>query len=271
MEFGTTIRKTIVVDGFVASDQGTRAYQQDAARVQTRGSFAAAVLCDGMGGLNGGEKASELGVNLFLRDLQKQWPVADLPEFLRMEACRLDRAVMSLENDEGQPLQAGSTVIAVVVSNGKAYWVSVGDSRIYLFRNGEMCCLTKAHNYKTMLKEQLETGEIGMETYTREIAQGEALTSYLGIGDLSLIDQNEKPLELWEEDILLLCSDGLYKTLTEEQIRALVNESGSHLGLAGNRLLETAHRRGAGGQDNTTVALLKLIGVDADKGGVNFA
>ena len=56
----------------------------------------------------------------------------------------------------------------------------------------------------------------------------------------------------------MLCSDGLYKTLTEEQIEAVVTESGGNISIAGERLRETAGRWGRNGQDNTTVILLKI-------------
>lgn len=260
MELERTIVRDMKIDSFAITDQGTRKYQQDFWGLEIRGPVAAAVLCDGMGGLAGGEQASRLGVKLFLRDFWNAWPMDDIPDFLRKEALRLDQAVYGLEKQDGSRLNAGSTIVAVVIVQDRLYWMSVGDSRLYLFRDGEMTCLTQEHNYKTMLEEEMAAGLINLEYYNREIGQGEALTSYLGIGKLTLIDGNCPDFELEEEDILLLCSDGLYKTLAEEQIRALVNESGSCLEIAGRRMIETAGRRGVNGQDNTTLILLKVTG-----------
>lgn len=242
---------------YTATDRGTREYQQDAADVKVRDELGIAVLCDGMGGLNGGEKASDLAVKHFIRDLKEAWPVSKIPDFLENEARLLDQAVYALTDGDGTRLNAGSTLVAAIIEKNRLYWVSVGDSRLYLLRNGKMRCLTAAHNYKTMLQEKLSAGQIDLDYYNTEIHQGEALTSYLGMGRISLIDRNFKPLELLEEDILLLCSDGLYKTLSDEQIQAIVEESGGHISLAGERLIEIAGRWGAKGQDNTTLILMK--------------
>lgn len=239
------------------TDQGTREYQQDAAYAEVGNGLGAAILCDGMGGLNGGEKASNLGVKHFVRDLKEAWPMASVPGFLVQEAKRLDRMVNGLVDEAGNRLNAGSTMVAAVIEAGLLYWVSVGDSRMYLLRDGSLTCLTAEHNYKTMLREKLEAGQISMDYYEAEIGQGEALTSYLGMGNISLIDVNQSPFSLRENDVLLLCSDGLYKTLNQEQIQALLEESGNDIVLAAERLIQTARRLGVRGQDNTTLILIK--------------
>lgn len=258
MDLENTLEVPMQLEYYLLTDRGTREYQQDAAYVEVRGKLGTAVLCDGMGGLNGGEMASDLGVNGFSKDLKDAWPIGDVPKFLNQEAKRLDQAVAGLTDKTGRRLNAGTTIVATVINENRLFWMSVGDSRIYLLRKGEMRCLTAAHNYKTMLREKLEAGLIDMEYYNAEIGQGEALTSYLGMGNISLIDGNIAPFELEENDILLLCSDGLYKTLTDEQIQALIEESGSYLHIAGQRLIETARRFGVRGQDNTTLILMKF-------------
>lgn len=245
------------IEHYLVTDQGTREYQQDAGAVEAEGNVAAAVLCDGMGGLSGGERASNLAIDCFFRDLKEQWQPSDIPAFLQQEARCLDQEVHSLTDGNGTRLNAGTTIVCVLVIDSHLYWLSVGDSRIYLLRNGQLKCLTAAHNYKTMLQQRLEAGQIDMNYYNEEIRQGEALTSYLGMGGLAMTDVNTTPFLLQEEDILVLCSDGLYKTLSDEQIQALVEESGGNLKLAGERLMDTARRWGVRGRDNTTVILLK--------------
>lgn len=246
------------IDTYTATDQGTREYQQDAAKVITDGNSALAVLCDGMGGLKYGEMASNQTVQHFLRDMEEAWPVKNLPSFLEEEARRMDRMVCNLTDREHHKLDAGTTLVSAVVRENRLYWMSVGDSRLYILRDKRLKCLTKDHNYKIMLQEKLNEGKVDMDFYNSEIGRGEALTSYLGMGNISLIDKNESPFMLKRDDILLLCSDGLYKTLTEEQIEVVISESGGSISLAGDRLLKTAGRWGRKGQDNTTVILLKV-------------
>lgn len=247
------------IESYIMADQGTREYQQDAACVQIDGNVGMAVLCDGMGGLNSGEKASNQSVKQFLRDMNEAWPVKNLAGFLKDEARRLDRMIYSLTDEKNKRLNAGTTIVSAVIMEKHLYWMSVGDSRLYLLRNGTLRRLTKDHNYKTMLQEKLASGKVDMDYYNSEISKGEALTSYLGLGNIHLVDANASPFALNEEDIILLCSDGLYKTLTEEQIQAVVMESGGCISIAGQRLIKTARRWGARGQDNTTVVLLKII------------
>ncbi len=245
------------IETYTVTDQGTREYQQDAARAVTDGRSAMAVLCDGMGGLKNGEMASSQAVQHFLRDLEEAWPVQDIPGFFDEEARRMDRLVSTLTDREHHKLNAGTTIVSAVVREGELYWMSVGDSRLYILRDKHLTCLTKDHNYKNLLQEKLKEGKVDMDFYNAEISRGEALTSYLGMGNIRLVDKNEIPFHLKPEDIILLCSDGLYKTLTEEQIEAVVSESGGNISIAGERLIRTAGRWGRKGQDNTTVILLK--------------
>lgn len=258
MDQEKTIAKMLRPESFLITDQGTRKYQQDNCFAEVRDLCGIAVLCDGMGGMNGGEQASALAVNFFAEDFRKAQPIKDIPGFLNREARKLDRMVAELKDEQGRRMNAGTTLVAVIVTGNHLYWLSVGDSRMYLIRNENMVCMTAAHNYKSMLQEKLSSGQIDIDYYNSEISQGEALTSYLGLGNLTLIDGNTEPFELWEDDILLLCSDGLYKTLTDEQIRALINESGYHVQIAGQRLIDTARRWGVRGQDNTTLVLLHM-------------
>ena len=243
---------------YIASDQGTREYQQDKGYAQIQNGFGMAILCDGMGGMNGGERASHLAVQQFVQDVNHSWPLKNISDFMENEIRYLDRLVYYLRDDSGERLNAGSTAVAAIIEDNRLYWVSVGDSRMYLLREGRLRCLTAQHNYKTMLQDKLSAGAINLEYYNAEIHQGEALTSYLGMGQLPLVDTNHVPLELYQEDMLLLCSDGLYKTLSDEQIQALLEECGGHLFLAAERLIETARRLGGRGQDNTTLILMKL-------------
>lgn len=246
------------VKTYSLTDQGTREYQQDAAKVVTYGTFTMAVICDGMGGMNHGEIASTQTIQNIFEDLDKAWPIYDIPEFLKKEALSMDHHVCMLKDVQNQSLNSGSTIVSAVVKDGDLYWMAVGDSRLYILRDKQLTPITKDHNYKNFLNEKLKKGEIDMDFYNSEIKKGESLTSYLGMGNISLIERNRRALHLESGDILLLCSDGLYKTLTEEQIEAVVNESGGNISIAGDRLIKTAHRFGKTGQDNTTVILLKV-------------
>ena len=113
--------------------------------------------------------------------------------------------------------QTGSTLAAAVIKDDELYWVSVGDSRIYLYRRGEMTQLTTDHDYARELAREAALGNISPEEAATH-PQRQALTSYLGLPFLSEIDRNEDPIILEPGDRILLCSDGLYKTIPDEEI-----------------------------------------------------
>ena len=122
----------------------------------------------------------------------------------------MDQAVNNLKNEDGRPLNGGTTVVAVVIENNKMYFLSVGDSKIYILRDNEILAVNREHNYRLSLDEKLKKGQITKEQYIAEEDQAEALISYLGMGNVSLMDINNEPFILQENDIVLLCSDGLY-------------------------------------------------------------
>ena len=113
-----------------------------------------------------------------------------------------------------------------MIEGNRLWHVSVGDSRIYLLREGELTCLTVDHNYELVLREYRAKGYISQEELAEPLqdSRAQSLISYLGLGKKKIIDKNEAPLEMKEGDKIILCSDGLYKSLYESQIRAIVAE-----------------------------------------------
>jgi len=95
--------------------------------------------------------------------------------------------------------------------------VAVGDSRIYLIRNGAIMQLNREHVYSVELDEKAATGEISWETAAGDPKRG-ALTSYLGMETLEKIDRNYRPVQLLDGDRVLLMSDGIFGVLTDDEI-----------------------------------------------------
>lgn len=247
------------ISAAVYSIIGHREYQQDFAGIVKEDNTALAVVCDGMGGLSGGERASRDAVMLLLEDYQKEAPREQYTEFLCREAEKMDMEVHELKTEKGEPLNAGSTTVSVILSKGQLYWMSVGDSRIYVLRGDSMVPVTKDHNYRRELEESLARGEISQERFLTESAtrKAEALTSYLGMGGLRRMERNGKPFPLEDGDIILLCSDGLYKSLDEHQIRAMILDNKVSMQVAAKRLVRMALDMAVKSQDNTTVILLQ--------------
>ena len=251
-----TVKYEPRLDMFASSIMGTRKYQQDSYACIETPAGSLAVVCDGMGGLEGGERASGLAVKTLLEDYITD-SITDIKKFFRNEVKVIDNLVCRISDDNGRPVGAGTTIVAVHIDDGEMNWISVGDSKIYVIRNNELHCIVREHNYRLMLNSMYAKGEITLEQYRSEENKAEALISFLGIGNVSLIDENEAPLKLIQGDMVLLCSDGLYKSLSDERILAIISDNYFDLQRAADELTEAALSYSGRGQDNATVVIVK--------------
>ncbi len=239
---------------------GDRTQQQDAAGYEMRAAECLVGICDGMGGHNGGQLASTLAIDVLLRQYQQTYPTTDAAATLKEAATLADQRIATLTDDSGQPLRAGSTLVAVVVRERMLYWLSVGDSRLYLLRNEQLVQITTDHVYQHVLDARFAQGQISPEEYRAQSQQGDALVSFLGIHGLPQIHCNDKPFAVQSGDKILLASDGLYKVLTAEEIaRLLSNFSNVEEAIAALELkAQHVAKRQQKSRDNMTAALLKV-------------
>ena len=144
--------------------------------------------------------------------------------------------------------------MAAVLHDHTLHWVSVGDSALYLYREGELALLNRAHMYAVDLDAQALAGRI-----TREEAlthpMREALTSYLGQVNLSGVDTNLNPFYVEDDDCILLATDGLSKALAESEIRAAMR---GRFQERCEQLVASVLGRNLSGQDNVTVVAIGL-------------
>lgn len=205
------------------SVSGTRPYQEDCLMYQVLDDGILGVVCDGMGGLSHGERASACAVDGLLeyfqnrpRDFENMGPYWE-------EALKsLDDHVSSLKGKDGRPLQGGTTMVAVFLHDNLLSYASAGDSMIYVINDKECKALVRMHNYRMILEQHFKEGRMTEEEFNRQAARGEALISYLGMGGINVWDCSDKPYQLQDGDCVLLCSDGLYKVLSQPQIQSIV-------------------------------------------------
>ena len=238
-----------------ASIIGTRKSQQDSVFGYESGGRAIGIVCDGMGGLSGGEVASRVALQSIADAWFAQTDVLNIPDFFRREAVCADEKVYLQEAADGKRLQAGTTVVAAIVQRNELYWLSVGDSKLYFIRGQEILSLNVEHNYRLELNKMLRQGKMTAQQYAAEEYRAEALTSYIGIGNLSMMDINKQPYLLHDGDIILLASDGLYRSLNEEEIISIINKNRQEMQKAAQAL--TAAVEGRKKQDNTSVVILR--------------
>jgi len=241
-------------------NQGMRESQQDSFAIsnlennkQVKKKGVAAVLADGMGGLEKGGEASKVAVSAFLSRYLELDSNAPITHKMLQALFVANNAVFDLALQDGVSYDLGTTLSAVIIHENSLFWVSVGDSRVYLFRRGELKQLTMDHVYANHLKLELEKGLIS-EEYADDHPEKDHLTSYLGLEKLPEVDYNETPFQLAQGDIIMLCSDGLYDVLTEDEIRFILSRrSIQH---SAEQLVNAALNKGIEYQDNVTVVNL---------------
>lgn len=239
---------------------GDRNEQQDSVGYLFQDDSCFVAICDGMGGHQGGKIASNLAINHIVNTLKKRPKVHNPEELLIEEMIAIDKEISSLTDENNENLEAGTTFVGAWVFDKSFYWMSVGDSRLYLYRSGELAQVTQDHIYKTVLDEQLHTGEITAEEYSREIIRGEALISYLGFGNMQLFDNNTNPFILRQGDKLLLMSDGLYKLVSDDEIKTILNNFSniSEALYALNLKASKNAKKSNVSRDNMTVAIVTV-------------
>jgi protein phosphatase len=245
-----------------AAHIGTRDYQQDSLFVTDSVSFtdsdaetavAFGVLCDGMGGLENGSEASAMAVSGLTERLSALDGSEDVPTALREEIAALNTAVC----ERFGAGSAGTTLVAAYLEEDLMYWASVGDSRVYLLRGDAIMQLSRDHNLALLLAWQVELGEMSIEEANSHASQ-EALVSYLGAPELKMIDGNSEPIELEHGDVVLLCSDGLTKSLSPAAVFETIAANRDDIAEAARQLTLAAFETG-GAQDNTSVILMKYL------------
>jgi len=229
------------------------------------------VVADGMGGHKAGEVASKLVVET-IRDYIRQGQLdgrvekpVDADENLSKEArlllggIQLSNRVVhqtALSNDAYRGM--GSTVSAVYFTEKTFIVANVGDSLIYLIRDGEIEQLAVPH---TLIAEQAERDPENAELLWGDFKH--VLTRAMGVDDTVKADINEVPF--FKDDMIVICSDGLTDKADAEEILKLVYKQRSEKACKG--LVDLANSRG--GDDNITAIVLKVASMGNKTGGLS--
>ena len=208
-----------------------------------------AVVADGMGGYEGGQEASRLAVETLMavyRDFGGDDPQAALIEALQAAHEQIRQYSFSHPELRGM----GTTCTAAAIVQDALYYVHVGDTRLYLIRDGQIMRVTRDHSYVGRLVESGMISQEEAETHP----QRNILTAALGTNPDLIMDSPGRPEPLRPEDVLLICSDGLWGQVRDSEILdAVENKSAEQ---AGRKLIELARERG--GPDNITIEILRL-------------
>jgi serine/threonine protein phosphatase PrpC len=255
-------------DGFVyapgnAQDVGKREDQQDSfgfsdprdTTFMTHGGMLA-LVADGMGGMAHGGEASRLAVRAFLRQYASKQLGESIPQALGRAVEAADRSVVEFAESVGLARDVGSTLVAAAFTPSGLYWMSVGDSALYLCRDGSLTQLNHPHTLSARLAELVKRGDMSPEDAAID-PDRDALTSYVGAGPIAEIDSPGEGFVLKAGDTVILCSDGLYRALSHEEILRIAIGAADPQEAA-DALVASTLARELPHQDNVTVLCIRI-------------
>ena len=210
-----------------------------------------AVVCDGMGGANGGSTASRIAAETIAEQLKELYNIEkyrdDMEKLIKTAVAIANQRVYDMSLKVYSLSGMGTTVVVAVVKDEAVHIVHAGDSRAYLYENGSLQQITKDHS---MVQELVDIGQITQEE-ARNHPNKNIITRALGTRENLKTDYNDVKFD--KDSVLLICTDGLSNYLTDEDIAVFINESRGEE-LVG-RLVERAKMMG--GSDNITVAVIE--------------
>ncbi len=249
---------TLEISGF--SDGGAvRDHNEDC--IGSAAEIGLVVLADGMGGHNAGEVASDMAVTGITASLRSR--IADIDTgsvdektgftqgtLLIHEAIQqVNREIFEAAQNRPQCQGMGTTLVTALFYGDRVTIASVGDSRLYRFRNGELEQLTSDH---TLLQELVDRGFYSAEE-ARQSLNKNVITRALGTEESAQVDLQEEII--LPHDVYLLCSDGLNDMVEDEKIVSTLRKFGGNLDKIGEELIRLAND--AGGRDNISVILVR--------------
>jgi serine/threonine protein phosphatase PrpC len=176
-------------------------------------------VCDGMGGMEYGDAAGRTAVRAFLDAYRRKTSAEPIPDALERSVREANNQVVALAHSLGLAEGIGTTLIAVAFTERSIYYISVGDSGIFHCTGGQCRMINRPHVFANILDAAVARGTLSRED-AESHPERESLTSYIGTESLEEIDRNLEPLPLGAHDTILLASDGLFKTLDPDEIRA---------------------------------------------------
>ena len=236
---------------------GGREYQEDDYGLIERGDTDAdggevLVLADGMGGHVSGDTASRAVVKTFV----ETYPGTDGPITDRLRAClaAANDALADATSENPEMKGMGSTVVAAVVSRDGLDWISVGDSPLWLFRDGRLRRLNADHSMAPVLASLVAAGRMTAEQAATD-SKRHALRSAVMGDEIHLVDVSSQPVAVRKTDRLLLASDGLMTLEDKEIERILCDNRTASLDDVAGALIHAVEAAERPYQDNTTVLL----------------
>ncbi|MBL0224547.1 MAG: serine/threonine-protein phosphatase [Geobacteraceae bacterium] len=221
------------------------------------------LLADGIGGHNAGEVASSLAVETVYRTLRSNIAHTAVDGYFELMVHAMHAAhweISTKAQSDPALMRMGTTLVVAVVRENKAYIVNAGDSRCYLFQSGPCADFDPLlESMGNKIKRLTHDHTVGDLLLARGVAIGmipkkqfHTLTKSIGCGSPPYPDFNI--VEIKQDDVLLICSDGLTNMLTDAEIEAVLSHGEDSLDSRAAALIDAANANG--GRDNISIVLV---------------
>ena len=233
---------------------GKRSSQQDCFAVSAsedylnKGVFA--VVADGMGGMENGEKASQTAVMATMNSFLNAGAATRETIITALAAAKSDMEGIKLNDPQSA---GGTTLLTALVYDGVLDFASVGDSRICLYRNGVLTNVNREHSYQQELLRAVVNGEYTYRQAVTDERRG-CIACYLGMGDLPMVDIPSDTMQLMPGDKVILMSDGVYNALNPRELCLALQHPAAD---AAEAIKSFIHSKNFPDQDNFTAVILE--------------
>lgn len=243
-----------------SQNQGARPYQEDSFGysniidsniVTSKGMLA--ILSDGMGGLANGKSVADYVVQASIAMFDSINPQANISEQLENIVRYINDSVCEQYAADGSS-KAGATMVFAYIFKNRIYWITVGDSRLYCYRNGHLLQMNEDHDYKNQLyREYINEG--GNLQEVEEDGQKDSLVCFIGKKEIPYVDVSLKGYRIKPNDTFVLCSDGIYNGISQDSMKDILSNYDAQT--ASDKIVSNVLSSRFPGQDNMTVMVIK--------------
>ena len=232
------------------SIKGRKNNQEDAFLIDKKGKSQLVLVADGVGGHAHGEFASNKTIEIFKNIFAQSDNFGNIPDFFRKTTLVAASMVVQKSYEDPKYKLCGTTLTGFFIKEGKYYTINVGDSRVYLFSDGNLKRLTKDHSIVQKLLDEKKITEQEALTHPKRTI----MTSAIGQSLSSLKIDISEIMTLKKNDILFAFSDGVHDALKDDEIKNIIEKNINKNELA-EIIVNEAYK--AGGKDNITACFYK--------------
>lgn len=230
---------------------GTREKQDDSFATSIMSYGVMAIVADGIGGYINGNLASKIAVETYLDEFERRNATDNISYYFQTSAVLSNGRI----RDEFGEAKGGTTAVAVVLTEGKMYWTSVGDSNIAVIRNKRLIEINRKENVKNWLEDQYLAGAIN-----KEAAMGgpmdKRLVNYLGYDGFKKASESDRPILLKKKDQILIYSDGV-EVIGQIELENIMSRKGTAQKKA-EMIMEAIENKKVNSKDNSTIIILEV-------------